>query len=343
MSEAAGAHAEAVAFLATVPLFHGIPDAEVAELAHVLRRRELPAGKVLWRVGEEAREMVLIVDGRVSVSLPLPGNRAVELTSLGSGEMLGEIPLLDGGRHFRTATVIEPATLLSLGRMDFAALLSRRHPTAFALKRRIAGVACARLRVHLAALAASLGEESPDSLAAPPAEANAELAFCGPPDSGYIRRMATFRAFDSLALWGFLTAGRYARCPAGQTLIAEGTASTACYVTINGAVEKIITRGDRRIRVGLAGPGQAFGYESLIDGGPSPVTASTRERTLLLVLPQEPFERLFHGETAGSHVFLDVIHRDLVAALRQAVRPHARLALSAPSRPAGVANRRAPR
>ena len=143
-----------------------------------------------------------------------------------------------------------------------------------------------------------------------------------------MRRFATFRAFDSLALWGFLTAGRFARCPAGRTLIAEGSASTACYLTINGAVEKVIVRGGRRIRVGLAGPGQAFGYESLIDGDPSPVTAATRERTLLLVLPPEAFERLFNGETNISHMFLDVIHRDLTAALRQALRPHARLASS---------------
>jgi CRP-like cAMP-binding protein len=340
MSETAGAREEAIAFLGTVSLFDGIPDADLVELASVMRRRELPAGQILWREGDEAQAMILIVDGRVSVSLPLPGNRAVELTTLGPGEMLGEVPLLDGGRHFGTASVIEPATVLTLGRADFAALISRRHPTAFALKRRIARVACARLRVHTAALAASLGDDEPS--AAPPADPDAELEFCGPPDSGYIRRMATFRAFDSLALWGFLTAGRYALCPAGRTLITEGTASTACYVTINGAVEKILTRGDRRIRVGLAGPGQAFGYESLVDGGTSPVTASTKERTLLLVLPQEPFERLFQGETAGSHVFLDVIHRDLVAALRQAVRPHARLALTAPSTPAAVADRRAP-
>ena len=87
-------------------------------------------------------------------------------------------------------------------------------------------------------------------------------------------------------------------------------------------------RGGRRIRVGLAGPGQAVGYESLIDGGSSPVTASTRERTLLLVLPHEAWDRLFGGETVGSYVFLDVIHRDLMAALRQALRPHARLAVS---------------
>jgi CRP-like cAMP-binding protein len=76
------------------------------------------------------------------------------------------------------------------------------------------------------------------------------------------------------------------------------------------------------------GPGKAFGYESLIDGRPSPLTAITRERALLLVLPWEPFEQLFNGEDAVSRVFLDVIQRDLVATLRQGLRQHAHLVSS---------------
>jgi CRP-like cAMP-binding protein len=93
-------------------------------------------------------------------------------------------------------------------------------------------------------------------------------------------------------------------------------------------VEKVVVRGDRRIRVGLAGPGKAFGYESLLDGRPSPVTAITREQALLLVLPRDHFEQLYNGEDAVSRVFLDVIQRDLVATLRETLRPHARLAAS---------------
>jgi CRP/FNR family transcriptional regulator, cyclic AMP receptor protein len=319
-----GETADTVAFLATVPLLEGIPDSELAELARVLRRRDAAPGEILWREGDEAVAMLLIVDGQVSVSLRLPGDRALEVASVGRGEALGEIPLLDGGQHSATTRVTEPASLLSLSRADFAALVSRRHPTAFALKRRIAHVACARLRLQLAALARSLG----GGPAGERTEALAELEFCEAPDSGYVRRLADFRTFDPLAFWGFLTAGRFARCPAGRTLVLEGAPSTACYLTINGAVEKVIVRGGRRIRVGLAGPGLAFGYESLIDGAPSPVTATTRERTLLLLLPKDPFERLFHGEGSESHVFLDVINRDLMAALRQVFRPQARLASS---------------
>jgi CRP-like cAMP-binding protein len=315
-------------FLSSVPLFAGIPESELAELSQLLRPREFAAGQVLWREGEEALGMVLVLDGQVSLSLSLPGERTVEFRRVGKAELLGEVPLIDGGTHSATARAIEPTTVLVLRRTDFGGLVSRQHSTAFAIKRRIAVVACSRLRAQLAKLAASLGEESNGSVAADAKPLADELEFCGPPDSRYVSRLATFRGFDSLALWGFLTAGRYARCPPGRTLVPEGTHPTACYLTINGAVEKVIIRGGRRIRVGLAGPGQAFGYENLIDGQPAPTTATTRERTLLLVLPQDAFNRLFYGETAGSHVFIDVINRDVVASLRQTLRPQARLASS---------------
>jgi CRP-like cAMP-binding protein len=329
----------AVPFLARVPLLEGIPEPELEELARVMRRRDLPAGEVLWRQGQEAVAMVVVVEGEVAVSLHLPGDRTVEVARVGRGEVLGEVPLVDGGHHTATARVVERAAVLSLSRADFAALVSRRHPTAFALKRSIAALACARLRRQLAGLAASLGDAAAgEAVDEPPP---AELEFCGPPNSRYVRRLANFRAFDSLALWGVLTAGRFARCPAGRTLVTEGQASNAFYVTMNGAVEKVIARGGRRIRVGLAGPGLGFGYESLIDGGPAAMSAATRERTLLLLMPQEAFERLFGGDTPDSHAFLDLVLRDLMAALRQALRPHARLAASVASRPAWVADPRA--
>jgi CRP/FNR family transcriptional regulator, cyclic AMP receptor protein len=319
---------ETVDFLATVSLLEGREESDLLELARVMRRRTVPKGEMLWRQGDDARELVFVVDGAVSALLRVPGDRTVEIGTIGPGGILGECALLDGEGQTTSARVTETATILALGRLDFAALLAGQHPLAFRLKRHLASLCTARLRSQLRHLAVSVGGEMPGPPAGDGAPPLVDLEQCGPPDSKYVRRMATFHDFDPLALWGFLTSGRYVRCPPGRTLLAEGSPSTAYYLTINGAVEKVLARGSRRIRVGLAGPGMAFGYESLIDGDPSPVTAITRERALLLVLPRDPFEQLFNGENDVSRVFLDAIQRDLLATLRQALRPSARLAAS---------------
>src|SRR4051794_9450650 len=119
MSERAATSAggwEVDAFLASVPILEGMAEADLRELSAVLRRRELPAGGFLWREGDEAQAMVLIVESRVAISVRLPGDRDAEVTSLGPYEVLGEIPLLDGGRHSATARAVEPTTLLALSR-----------------------------------------------------------------------------------------------------------------------------------------------------------------------------------------------------------------------------------
>lgn len=318
---------DSVGFLAAAPLFEGVQRSDLVEVARVMRRRSTSVGEVLWQQGTEAKGMALIVEGRVSVTLRLPGDRALELTAAGPGETVGELPLVDGGPHSATARVTEAGSLLFLNRADFAALVSRDHPSAFALKRRFAAVTAERLRRRLEYLGDSLGRRDAGSAAGDPAPTPDQLECAGPADSKYIRRMATFRAVDALALWGFLTAGWYGRCPRGQTLEEEGAPAAALYMVINGAVEKVLVRGDRRIRVGLAGPGQAFGYEGLIDGEPSPTKAVARERALLLVLPAAAFARLFNGESDESLMFLDVINRDLASWLREAIRPQARLAV----------------
>ena len=64
---------ETVDFLATVPLLEGRDEADLAELARVMRRRTVQEGEILWRQGDDPRELVLIVDGAVSASVQVTG------------------------------------------------------------------------------------------------------------------------------------------------------------------------------------------------------------------------------------------------------------------------------
>jgi CRP-like cAMP-binding protein len=318
---------EIVDFLASVPLLEGQAEADLAEVARVVRRRSVAAGELLWRQGDEAGEMLFVVDGALSASLAVPGDRSVRIGTARAGDVVGEIGLLDGGGYTMSVRVEESATLLALGRLDVVALLAARNAAAFALKRQLAALFTARLRNQMRYLADTLGGE-PNATPAADMATPAELEKCGPPDSTYVRRMTAFHDFDPVALWGFLTSGTYVRCPPGRTLIAEGVPAPAYYLTINGAVERVLVRGDWRIRTGLAGPGRAVGCESLIDAGPSPVTAITRERSLLLVIPPGLFEQLLQGEDAVSRSFLDVIQKEMIATLRETLRPCARLGAS---------------
>jgi CRP-like cAMP-binding protein len=319
---------ETVEFLAAVPLFEGQPEEDLVQLARVMRRRTLRQGHIVWRQGDDAREMLVIVEGWLSALLDVPGDRAVEIARAGPGETVGEIGLLGDDGRATSMRVAETATVLALGRLDLAALVAGQHPSAFRLRRALALLLTARVRNQLRHLAGSLGGE----IAGPAAEAAhdeyAHLESCAAPDSRYVRRMAIFRDFEPVALWGFLTSGSYVMCPRGRLLLSEGAPSPAYYLTINGAVEQLLVRGDRRIRVSLAGPGKAFGYEGLIDGGPSPVTAIARERALLLVVPRDLFGRLFHGEDAVARGLLDAIQKDQLTTLRETVRPFTRLAAS---------------
>ena len=211
---------DTVDFLAGVPLLAGREPSELTRLAVAIRGRSLREGTILWRQGEEAREMLIVVEGGLSATLNVPGGRAVEVSRAGPGDTVGETGLLDGEGHTTNMRVTEPTRVLALSKLDFHGLLAGRDPSAFALKRRLALLLATRLRAQLLHLALSLGADVTDSRATPRLPPPAKLQESPAPDSRYIRRMTTFHQFEPLALWGFLTSGGYVRCPSGRLLLA---------------------------------------------------------------------------------------------------------------------------
>ena len=65
---------EIVGFLATVPLFEGWAEPDLTMLANVVRRRTPREGEILWRQGDDAREMAVVVEGRLAATLRGPGD-----------------------------------------------------------------------------------------------------------------------------------------------------------------------------------------------------------------------------------------------------------------------------
>jgi CRP-like cAMP-binding protein len=302
------------AFLQRVPLFAGLTADELHDLVAVMQPVELAPGQLLWNQGQAADALHLIIGGRIGIYLRQPGGTEVHLTTLGPEEVLGELPLIDGGTRSATARALDRARLWSLSRADFAALTLRRSPTALALRRRICAVACTRLRDRYQQLARSLAPGLPSGASEPPTAA--ELTESVPPDE-YLNSLAFFHDFAADHLRSLIERSQLFMIPRRRVLEHEGDAPWGCYVTLNGAVEMTIERGQQRIPIGLAGPGRAFSYVGLIDGKTAPVTVRTRELSLLLRIAPEPFAEYFHGATAESHALFNAVERDLMGALRR--------------------------
>ena len=114
LSSAAMAREKYLDHLATVPLFSGATTKELRAVAKASTEMSIDEGKQFVTQGEIGREAFIIVDGRAEVS-----RGGQKVTSLGPGDCVGELALLDHGP--RTASVTA-ATLRSHLTLSFSAI-----------------------------------------------------------------------------------------------------------------------------------------------------------------------------------------------------------------------------
>ncbi|MEI8394984.1 MAG: cyclic nucleotide-binding domain-containing protein [Rhodospirillaceae bacterium] len=91
-------------------------DEDVEWLAGAGRRVGIPAGRVLIEQGRKTESLYIILDGQVGVSLRNVGEIAV----LGSGEILGEMSLVDSRPPSATATAKTDVAVLELSKTALA-------------------------------------------------------------------------------------------------------------------------------------------------------------------------------------------------------------------------------
>jgi len=103
--------------LRRVPLFATFKARDLELVGRLADEVDVPAGRVLTREGEVGHEFFVIVSGTVRIE------RAGKLlNTLGPGDFLGEIALIDGRPRTATATAVGPARLLVLASREFASL-----------------------------------------------------------------------------------------------------------------------------------------------------------------------------------------------------------------------------
>jgi putative peptide zinc metalloprotease protein len=231
--------------LAGVLAFAHLPTPVLEELASRLTEESFHSGDNVVAEGDAGDRLYLIVEGRAEASTTGPSG-TVPLATLESGELFGEIALLEpGGRRQATVTALEDLLLLSLHAADFQRVLYA-HPAA-----------------------SSAFEKMADDLLV----------------TKFLKQASPFSTLDGERLRRLGARLKRLDVPAGDTVIRQGETGEECYLLRSGRVEVLAkgAQGDER-SLATRGPGSLFGEAALLSDEPRNATVRALEPCMLLAL-----------------------------------------------------------
>jgi CRP-like cAMP-binding protein len=119
--------------LAQIPLFRGCSKEELKYVDRAATQTEYGAGQVLCTEGAVGRELIMIIDGEAEVQ-----RGGTVVTTVGPGDFIGEMSLLDGGPRSATVTATTDVKALVLPTREFWQVLDEVPALAHRLLRTLA-------------------------------------------------------------------------------------------------------------------------------------------------------------------------------------------------------------
>jgi len=111
--------------LARVPLLSGLSQEELDRIAQVAVPRSFPKGARVFHEGDESDACYIIRSGEVRVTREHSDGRAIALATLGAGEIVGELAMLDGEVRSASVEALTDIELLAVAARDMRGLLER--------------------------------------------------------------------------------------------------------------------------------------------------------------------------------------------------------------------------
>lgn len=141
-AEATGTTRDIGQALARTAIFSGVDDETISALAVHATRRAWTSGAVLFQRGDSGDYMLVLMSGRVRLSVSTPMGKELVLRHIGPGEVLGEFSLIDGEARSADAMVVEPCLAVVLHRDRFLQVADLYPQLGLALARHL----CRQLR-----------------------------------------------------------------------------------------------------------------------------------------------------------------------------------------------------
>ena len=119
-------------------LFSGLEPETLAGLSSAMQPMRWSQGALIFSRGDPGDLLLAITRGRIRLSLASPQGREIALTTLGPGDVLGEMAVLDGQPRSADATALADTSCLTLTRPRFEELARRHADLGLALARHLA-------------------------------------------------------------------------------------------------------------------------------------------------------------------------------------------------------------
>lgn len=110
-------------YLGSLPLFEGLPGAQLEALAGIVTEQKCDRGRIIFSEGDEGTGFYIIVRGRIKVFKISAEGREQILHIVGPGEPFGEVPVFAGREFPAHAEALQPARLLFFPRRAFVRLI----------------------------------------------------------------------------------------------------------------------------------------------------------------------------------------------------------------------------
>lgn len=116
---------ERVAILKNVSLFESVPDSLLAAVAQIMDEVTLEPNQTFIKEGDVEASMYLVVEGQVRVH-----SQGESIITLGPGQSVGELAVLDPEPRSASVTSVGEALLFRLAKEPFDEIMADRHEIA---------------------------------------------------------------------------------------------------------------------------------------------------------------------------------------------------------------------
>ena len=111
--------AQIVSALKNIPLFSGLDERALQEMASLTRHRAYPPQTALFHAGDPGHMLYLIVTGQVRIEKVSASGEIIHLAYRGRGDHFGELALLDGKPRMASAVTVSECVCLTIEREAF--------------------------------------------------------------------------------------------------------------------------------------------------------------------------------------------------------------------------------